>query len=164
MTRGIFVLLTLYGVLALIWSALRMPETLPLSEQKSLAVREVLGAFRQTVTNRQTIRYALAAGGVQASLYGFVFSSEQVFTEIYALGNSSVRLPDADVSFFWAAVTQLDPESRALPVSGKRSRTAAIPRWPTMCRFLGRNHSRPSINCHVLIVSCSNCSASKNAN
>ena len=85
--RGIFVVLTLYGVLTLIWSALRMPETLPLSEQKSLAVQEVLGAFRQTVTNRQTIGYALAAGGVQASLYGFVFSSEQVFTEIYALGN-----------------------------------------------------------------------------
>ena len=85
--RGIFVVLTLYGVLTLIWSALRMPETLPLSEQKSLAVQYVLGAFRQTVTNRQTIGYALAAGGVQASLYGFVFSSEQVFTEIYALGN-----------------------------------------------------------------------------
>jgi len=85
--RGIFVVLTLYGVLTLIWSGLRMPETLPLSEQKSLAVRDVLGAFRQTVTNRQTIGYALAAGGVQASLYGFVFSSEQVFTEIYALGN-----------------------------------------------------------------------------
>ena len=83
--RGIFVVLTLYGVLTLIWSALRMPETLP--EQKSLAVRDVLGAFRQTVTNRQTIGYALAAGGVQASLYGFVFSSEQVFTEMYALGN-----------------------------------------------------------------------------
>jgi DHA1 family bicyclomycin/chloramphenicol resistance-like MFS transporter len=32
--RGIFVVLTLYGVLTLIWSALRMPETL--SEQKSL--------------------------------------------------------------------------------------------------------------------------------
>ena len=85
--RGIFVVLTLYGVLTLIWSGLRMPETLPLSEQKSLAVRDVLGAFRQTVTNRQTIGYALAAGGVQASLYGFVFSSEQVFTEIYKLGN-----------------------------------------------------------------------------
>jgi hypothetical protein len=28
-----------------------------------------------------------------------------------------MRLPDADVSFFWAAVTQLDPESGALSVS-----------------------------------------------
>src|SRR6202022_5048618 len=51
--RGIFIVLMLYGVLALAWSALRMPETLPVSERKSLAIRDVLGAFRQTVTNRQ---------------------------------------------------------------------------------------------------------------
>jgi MFS transporter, DHA1 family, multidrug resistance protein len=84
--RGIFIVLTLYGVLALIWSAVRMPETLPLSERKSLAPRDVLSAFRQTVTNRQTLGYALAAGGVQGSLFAFVFSSQQVFTEIFGLG------------------------------------------------------------------------------
>ena len=85
--RGIFIVLMLYGVLALIWSALRMPETLPMSERKSLAIPDVLGAFRQTVTNRQTLGYALAAGGVQGSLFAFVFSSQQVFTEIYKLGH-----------------------------------------------------------------------------
>ena len=85
--RGIFIVLMVYGVLALIWSALRMPETLPMSERKSLAIRNVLGAFRQTVTNRQTLGYAVAAGGVQGSLFAFVFSSEQVFTEIYGLGH-----------------------------------------------------------------------------
>jgi DHA1 family bicyclomycin/chloramphenicol resistance-like MFS transporter len=84
--RGIFVVLMLYGLLALIWSALRMPETLPLSARKSLAVRDVLGAFRQTVTNRQTLGYALAAGGVMGALFAFVFTSQQVFTEIYGLG------------------------------------------------------------------------------
>jgi MFS transporter, DHA1 family, multidrug resistance protein len=84
--RGIFIVLMLYGVLALIWSAVRMPETLPLSERKSLAPRDVLSAFRQTVTNRQTLGYALAAGGVQGSLFAFVFSSQQVFTEIFGLG------------------------------------------------------------------------------
>jgi DHA1 family bicyclomycin/chloramphenicol resistance-like MFS transporter len=85
--HGIFVILMLYGVLALIWSALRMPETLPMSEHKSLAILDVLGAFRQTVTNRQTLGYALAAGGVQGSLFGFMFSSQQIFTGIYKLGN-----------------------------------------------------------------------------
>src|SRR5512139_285947 len=35
--RGIFIVLTAYGLLALIWSALRLPETLPVSERKSLA-------------------------------------------------------------------------------------------------------------------------------
>src|SRR5450432_341931 len=84
--RGIFVVLMLYGMLALIWSAMRMPETLPESERRSLAPRDVLGAFRQTVTNRQTLGYAVAAGGVMGSLFAFVFSSQQVFTEIFGLG------------------------------------------------------------------------------
>jgi MFS transporter, DHA1 family, multidrug resistance protein len=84
--RGIFAVLTIYGTLALIWSALRMPETLPLSQRKPLVVREVLGAFRQTITNRQTLGYALAAGAVQGALFAFVFSAQQVFTGIYKLG------------------------------------------------------------------------------
>jgi MFS transporter, DHA1 family, multidrug resistance protein len=84
--RGIFVVLTIYGVLALIWSGLRMPETLPDEKRKSLAIGEVLSAFRQTVTNRQTLGYALAAGSVQGSLFAFVFSAQQVFTEVYQLG------------------------------------------------------------------------------
>ena len=85
--RGIFIVLTLYGVLALIWSALRLPETLPMSERKSLAWRDVLSAFRQTVTNRQTFGYALAAGAVLGALFAYVFSSQQVFTGIYQLGH-----------------------------------------------------------------------------
>jgi MFS transporter, DHA1 family, multidrug resistance protein len=84
--RGIFIVLMLYGIFALIWSAARLPETLPISEQKSLAFFDVLSAFRQTVTNRQTLGYALAAGCVQGSLFAFVFSSQQVFTQIYGLG------------------------------------------------------------------------------
>jgi MFS transporter, DHA1 family, multidrug resistance protein len=52
-----------------------------------LAIGEVIGAFRQTVTNRQTLGYAIAAGGVQGSLFAFVFSAQQVFTEVYKLGH-----------------------------------------------------------------------------
>lgn len=84
--RGIFVVLTIYGALALIWSALRMPETLPPSERKPLVAGEILSAFRQTVTNRQTLGYAVAAGAIQGTLFGFVFTAQQVFTGIYHLG------------------------------------------------------------------------------
>jgi DHA1 family bicyclomycin/chloramphenicol resistance-like MFS transporter len=84
--RGIFVVLMLYGVAALIWSALRLPETLPARERKPLTLPVVLDSFRQTLTHRQTLGYALAAGGVQGTLFAYVFSSEQVFTEIYGLG------------------------------------------------------------------------------
>ncbi len=84
--RGIFVVLMLYGLLALAWAALRLPETLPDSERRSLAPRDVLAAFRQTITDRQTIGYALAAGGVMGSLFAYVFLAQQVFTGVYHLG------------------------------------------------------------------------------
>jgi DHA1 family bicyclomycin/chloramphenicol resistance-like MFS transporter len=85
--RGIFIVLMLYGVVALIWSALRMPETLAPANRRSLAVRDILDAFRQTLTNRQTLGYALVAGGVLGSLFAYVFISQQVFTGIYQLGH-----------------------------------------------------------------------------
>src|SRR4029079_11912432 len=85
--RGIFIVLMLYGVAALIWSSLRMPETLPMSRRRSLAVREVYASFGETVTNRQTLGYALTPGGVLGSLFAFVFTSQQVFTGIYKLGH-----------------------------------------------------------------------------
>jgi DHA1 family bicyclomycin/chloramphenicol resistance-like MFS transporter len=59
---------------------------LPLTERKSLAIREVFGAIRQTVTNQQTLGYALAAGCVLGALFAFVFCAQQVFTGIYQLG------------------------------------------------------------------------------
>src|ERR1700759_5196743 len=74
--RGIFIVLMLYGTFALAWSAWRMPETLAPGERKSLGLRQVLGAYRQTVTTRQTFGYALAAAGVQGSLFAFVFCSQ----------------------------------------------------------------------------------------
>ena len=79
--------LALYGLLALAWSVLRLPETLPDSERRSLAPADVLSAFRQTLTNRQTIGYAMAAGSVMGSLFAYVFSAQQVFTGIYHLGH-----------------------------------------------------------------------------
>ncbi|WP_375313925.1 multidrug effflux MFS transporter [Bradyrhizobium sp. A5] len=85
--RGIFIVLALYGLLALAWSVLRLPETLPDSERRSLAPADVLAAFRQTLTNRQTIGYAVAAGSVMGALFAYVFSAQQVFTEIYHLGH-----------------------------------------------------------------------------
>jgi len=85
--RGIFVVLMLYGILALLWTSLRLPETLPASERKPFAVGEILESFRSTLTNRQTLGYALAAGGIMGSLFAYVFSSQQVFTGIYRLGH-----------------------------------------------------------------------------
>ncbi len=85
--RGIFAVLMIYGVLVLAWAGLRLPETLPEPARKPLTLEGVLAAFRQTLTNRQTLGYALAAGAITGSLFAFVFSAQQVFTEIYGLGH-----------------------------------------------------------------------------
>lgn len=85
--RGIFMVLTVYGLLSLLWCAIRLPETLPAAKRKPLTAANVLNAFRQTLTNRQTIGYALAAGGIQSVVFAYVFSSQQIFTEVYDLGS-----------------------------------------------------------------------------
>jgi DHA1 family bicyclomycin/chloramphenicol resistance-like MFS transporter len=85
--RGIFIVLMLYGMVALIWSALRMPETLPMELRKSLAIGEVFRAYAQTVSDRQTLGYALAAGSVFGAMFAFIFSSQQIFTDVYRLGH-----------------------------------------------------------------------------
>ncbi len=84
--RGIFMVLTVYGLLALLWSAIRLPETLPVTKRKPLTATNVFDAFRQTLTHRQTLGYALAAGGIQSVVFAYVFSSQQIFTEVYHLG------------------------------------------------------------------------------
>ena len=68
--RGIFVVLMLYGLLALAWCVLRLPETLPPSERRSLAPADVLAAF-----------------SVIGALFAYVFCAQQVFTGIYHLGH-----------------------------------------------------------------------------
>ncbi|MGJ5096385.1 multidrug effflux MFS transporter [Bradyrhizobium oligotrophicum] len=84
--RGIFVVLTLYGIVTLLWTAMRLPETLPESERKPFSAKEIIAAFRNTLTNRQTLGYALAASGIFGAVLGYVLSSQQLFTGVYHLG------------------------------------------------------------------------------
>jgi DHA1 family bicyclomycin/chloramphenicol resistance-like MFS transporter len=84
--HSVFAVLLLFGMAILGWTALRLPETLAVANRKSLAARDVLGYFRETLTNRQTLGYALAAGCMLGTMFAYVFSAQQVFTEVYRLG------------------------------------------------------------------------------
>ena len=85
--RGIFISLTIYGVIALTWISLRLPETLPPENRQPISLSQVVSSYRQTITNRQTFGYALAAGGIQGVMFAYIFSAQQIFTGIYGLGH-----------------------------------------------------------------------------
>jgi MFS transporter, DHA1 family, multidrug resistance protein len=84
--HSVFAVLLIYGVLIFGWTAWRMPETLAVENRKSLKIRDVIGYYRETLTNRQTLGYAIAAGCIIGTMFSYVFSAQQVFTEVYALG------------------------------------------------------------------------------
>jgi len=83
--RGIFIVLMLYGVLALVWSALRMPKPCRSPNEVARDTRRAR-RLRQTVTNRQTLGYALAAAAYKARCSPSC-SSQQIFTEVFKLGH-----------------------------------------------------------------------------
>lgn len=76
----------LAGIIILLWSALRLPETLAPDNRRSLAVLDVLGYFREILTNRQSFGYAIATGFLTGTMFAYLFSAQQVFTEVYRLG------------------------------------------------------------------------------
>lgn len=84
--RAIFGLLTVYGLVMVAWTWLRLPETLPADRRRSIAPREILRAFREVLTTRQTLGYALAAGMMFGAIFGFLVCAQQVFTDVFHLG------------------------------------------------------------------------------
>lgn len=84
--RTIFGLLALYGVAMMLWTGLRLPETLAPERRRAIGPRALVSAFREVIGTRQTLGYALAGGTMFGAMFGFIVSAEQIFGELYGLG------------------------------------------------------------------------------
>lgn len=73
------------GLVAMLWSGLRLPETsgAALGRERAMTVAQGLAA---AVLDRQTIGYGAASGFMFGCLLAYVASSQQVFVELYDLG------------------------------------------------------------------------------
>jgi DHA1 family bicyclomycin/chloramphenicol resistance-like MFS transporter len=109
----------------------------------------VLDAFRQTVTNRQTLGYALAAGGVLGSLFAFVFISQQVFTGIYQLGH---YFP---LAFAGIAIGTAIAGFRQLPLRRPPRHARDFARRAGRLRRRGRDHAGGGESCRCCRCRCS---------
>lgn len=79
----IFGVLALAGALVMTWAALRLPETLHPEDRMPIEMRRIAGAFREAVTNRQSLGYTLAMTAITGALFGFINSSQQIFADVF---------------------------------------------------------------------------------
>ena len=81
--EGIFAVLAFAGIALMIWTGLRLPETLHPEDRLPIEAKRIAGAFRAVITNRQAMGYTLAMAAVQGALFGFINSSQQIFYDVF---------------------------------------------------------------------------------
>jgi len=79
----IFGVLALAGALVMGWSAWRLPETLKPEDRMPIQARRIGSAFREAITNRQSLGYTLAMTAITGALFGFINSSQQIFADVF---------------------------------------------------------------------------------
>jgi DHA1 family bicyclomycin/chloramphenicol resistance-like MFS transporter len=85
--RWIFVFLGLYGLVAMAWTYVRLPETLAAENKRSLQPLSILSAVWQALTTRRTLGYMLATGFTQGSLLATLYAAPQVMGELLGMGH-----------------------------------------------------------------------------
>lgn len=83
----IFAFLLVSGLAVLVWSMLRMPETLARDHRRPIEFSAIANAYGTAVTTRVCVGYAVATAFVFAGLFAFLAMSQQIFVDIFDLGN-----------------------------------------------------------------------------
>ena len=112
-----FGVLAIFSGILLIWTYVRLPETLPSDKRRALSLRASAGAYAQVFKSRVTIGYMLASGFIFGSLFAFIGSAEQVFSEVFDKEQSFV-LWFAGVAAFMSVATFIN--SRLVERHGMR--------------------------------------------
>jgi DHA1 family bicyclomycin/chloramphenicol resistance-like MFS transporter len=101
--RAIFGMLLAVALIALVWFALRQPETLPPSRRAPFTVARIAGAVRETCSNRIAFGYTMMAGLIFGCFVGYLISAPQIFLEQYRAGNLFVLYFGVLAGFIGAA-------------------------------------------------------------
>jgi len=86
--RWVFGLLAIYGAVMIVWAGLRLPETLRPENRSPIRPGVIARNYWRTVTTPVTAGYMAASGAVFGCLFGFITSAQQVFTDVYDVGET----------------------------------------------------------------------------
>lgn len=81
-----FQALAAFATVVLIWSSLRLPETLPMDRRKSLSFGSLSHSYRTALTNRYSIGYAVAGAFTFGGSIAYVALAQQIFIRIFNVG------------------------------------------------------------------------------
>jgi MFS transporter, DHA1 family, multidrug resistance protein len=81
--RYIFIGLAVYGGVVLLWSLLRLPETLAPENRRPLSFASVREATVMTLTNRVSIGNTVASTLIFAGLFAFINSVQQIVEDVF---------------------------------------------------------------------------------
>ncbi|TCM19817.1 DHA1 family bicyclomycin/chloramphenicol resistance-like MFS transporter [Novosphingobium sp. PhB165] len=84
--RWIFGIMCTMGVLVLVWSALRLPETLHADYRQPIRPRVIAGNMAMALKERASLGYFLGAAFVQGALFGYINSAQQLVGEHFGAG------------------------------------------------------------------------------
>ncbi len=85
--RWIFGVLSIFGLIVMAWSAIKLPETQHPEDRIPISVTGVASAFKTALTDRIAMGYTLAAALVLSGLFGFLNSAQQVFSQVLGAGD-----------------------------------------------------------------------------
>lgn len=86
--QAVFWGLIVYGVVIGGWAMIRLPETLDPKHRRPLNLPSTLSAYGEVLSTRVAAGYMIASAGVFSTLFSYVASSEQLFSEVYGLTDS----------------------------------------------------------------------------
>lgn len=83
----IFLFIGIVGTIVAFWTWRNLPETLHPEDVRPFTVAGILGGFRIVLTNRSALFYTLSSAVILGALFGFINSANQIYIEVYKLGN-----------------------------------------------------------------------------
>ncbi len=83
----IFALFLISSIIAMMWTYIRLPETLKPQDRKAFKFSAIKHDFYKVVTNKITLGYAICAGLIFGALIGYLNSSRQIFQDYFLVGN-----------------------------------------------------------------------------
>jgi DHA1 family bicyclomycin/chloramphenicol resistance-like MFS transporter len=110
--RAIFFGLALGGAMMLLWTVVRLPETLNPEYRRPLDLGTIWDGARQTLSNRQSLGYTLAFTLMMASLMGYINSIQQIVFDVFrrpeliAATFAGVALPMAFTSWLNSRIVE----------------------------------------------------------